>query len=155
MPADKVRKLESAGAPALGIWVACRLGRSHSALGKPACAAPRPLHVFAPIFANEVGAPLRRTLFRSRIWRPVLVRAGLLGRVTGEGPYVEGWTHNKGDAHEEQFTSYPGAVRQVVRWQAGGMRRSHTALAKACCLSAASAVSTQQNGPGSFPLRGF
>src|ERR1700754_3241400 len=26
----------------------------------------------APIFANEVGAPLRRTLFRTRIWRPAL-----------------------------------------------------------------------------------
>ena len=32
-----------------------------------------------PVFANEVGAPLRQTLFRSRIWRPSLVRAGLLG----------------------------------------------------------------------------
>jgi integrase len=37
----------------------------------------------APVFANEVGLPLRRTLFRSRIWRPSLVRAGLLGRVEG------------------------------------------------------------------------
>jgi hypothetical protein len=35
----------------------------------------------APVFANEVGAPLRRTLFRTRIWQPSLVRAGLLGAV--------------------------------------------------------------------------
>jgi hypothetical protein len=38
-----------------------------------------------PVFANEVGAPLRRTLFRSRIWRPSCVRAGLLGEVASAG----------------------------------------------------------------------
>jgi hypothetical protein len=37
------------------------------------------------IFANEVGGALRRTLFRSRIWRPSLVRAGLLGTVVPDG----------------------------------------------------------------------
>ena len=29
-------------------------------------------------FPNAVGRPLRRTLFRSRVWRPALVRAGML-----------------------------------------------------------------------------
>lgn len=33
------------------------------------------------IFANEVGGALMRTLFRSRVWRPSLVRAGQLGSV--------------------------------------------------------------------------
>jgi integrase len=51
----------------------------------------------APVFANEVGAPLRRTLFRSRIWRPSLVRAGLLGQVRGEGPYLGRWTDVAGE----------------------------------------------------------
>ena len=32
------------------------------------------------IFTNAVGGALRRTLFRSRVWRPALVRAGLLGQ---------------------------------------------------------------------------
>jgi hypothetical protein len=34
------------------------------------------------IFPNEIGEALRRTLFRSRVWLPSLVRAGLLGSVT-------------------------------------------------------------------------
>ncbi len=34
------------------------------------------------LFTNTAGGPLRRTLFRSRVWRPALVRAGLLGDVT-------------------------------------------------------------------------
>jgi integrase len=29
------------------------------------------------VFPNTVGAPLRRTLFRARIWKPTLQRAGL------------------------------------------------------------------------------
>jgi integrase len=76
----------------------------------------------APIFANEVGAPLRRTLFRSRIWRPSLVRAGLLGKVEGDGPYVGSWTDATGRAHDQKFSSYPAVVREVARQQAGGMR---------------------------------
>jgi integrase len=41
-----------------------------------------PVPAEAPVFANAVGKPLRRTLFRSRVWRPALVRAGLLGTLT-------------------------------------------------------------------------
>jgi hypothetical protein len=37
------------------------------------------------IFTNEAGGPLRRALFRSRVSRPALVRAGLLGKVIQEG----------------------------------------------------------------------
>ncbi len=40
----------------------------------------------SPIFANELGGPLGRTIFRSRVWRPSLVRAGLLGSVVELGP---------------------------------------------------------------------
>jgi integrase len=76
----------------------------------------------APIFANEVGAPLRRTLFRSRIWRPSLVRAGLLGQVRGDGPYLASWTDITGERHEEEFRTRAKAVGEVARRQAGGMR---------------------------------
>jgi integrase len=38
------------------------------------------------VFSNEAGGPPRRTLFRSRVWRPALVRAGLLGTVRQSGP---------------------------------------------------------------------
>jgi hypothetical protein len=76
----------------------------------------------APIFANEVGAPLRRTLFRSRIWRPSLVRAGLLGQVRGEGPYLGRCTDVAGERYEEEFRTRAKAVGEVARRQAGGMR---------------------------------
>lgn len=76
----------------------------------------------APVFANEVGAPLRRTLFRSRIWRPSLVRAGLLGQVVGDGPFVGRWADDEGTRHQEEFRTYPAAVRHVSRNQAGGIR---------------------------------
>jgi integrase len=56
----------------------------------------------APVFANEVGTPLRRTLFRSRVWRPSLVRAG--------------------EQYSEQFPSRATAIAHVARHQAGGLR---------------------------------
>lgn len=38
------------------------------------------------VFTNQVGGPLWRGLFRARVWRPALVRAGLLGKVVEVGP---------------------------------------------------------------------
>lgn len=31
----------------------------------------------APVYANAVGKPLRRTLFRARVWKPAVIRSGL------------------------------------------------------------------------------
>lgn len=77
----------------------------------------------APVFANEVGAPLRRTLFRSRIWRPSLVRAGLLGGVTSVGQrYRARWTDAAGTEHTEDFRTESPAVHHVARHQSGGLR---------------------------------
>jgi integrase len=75
-----------------------------------------------PVFANEVGHPLRRTLFRSRIWRPSLVRAGLLGKVVGDGPFTARWSGDQGTGFSAEFRTYPAAIRHVARWQAGGLR---------------------------------
>jgi integrase len=77
-----------------------------------------------PIFANEVGAPLRRTLFRARIWRPSLVRAGLLGDVVAIGPrhWEARWTDADGRAHTERHPTAAQAVQHVARHQAGGLR---------------------------------
>ncbi len=36
-----------------------------------------PTPAAAPVFANSVDKPLRRSLFRSRVWKPALHRAGL------------------------------------------------------------------------------
>jgi integrase len=76
-----------------------------------------------PVFANEVGAPLRRTLFRSRIWRPSLVRAGLLGAVVPvDGGFEAQWTDDAGAKHTERLRTRAQAVQHVARHQSGGLR---------------------------------
>lgn len=77
----------------------------------------------APIFANEVGAPLLRTSFRSRIWRPSLVRAGLLGAVVRvDGGHEAQWTDAEGTKHTENLRTEVAAVHHVARHQTGGLR---------------------------------
>lgn len=77
----------------------------------------------APVFANEVGAPLRRTLFRTRIWRPSLVRAGMLGAVVDlAGGFEAQWIDAAGKKLTERLPTYTAAVNHVARHQAGGLR---------------------------------
>jgi integrase len=83
-----------------------------------------PTELNAPVFANEVGAPLRRTLFRSRIWRPALVRAGFLGAVVAldGGGFEAQWTDDAGDKHQAELPTVATAIAHVARHQAGGLR---------------------------------
>lgn len=75
------------------------------------------------IFTNEVRGPLRRTLFRSRVWRPALVRAGLLGEVSEVGDKFEAiWRNGTGEVNAEVFGKYEQAVRAVARNEHGGVR---------------------------------
>lgn len=76
------------------------------------------------LFPNEVGGALRRTLFRTRIWRPALVRAGQLGAVTvlGPGEVEASWADSTGERHRVTFRTETGAVNHVARHQAGGLR---------------------------------
>ncbi|MDT7723445.1 MAG: hypothetical protein QOI21_21 [Actinomycetota bacterium] len=76
------------------------------------------------IFTNEAGGGLRRTLFRSRIWRPALVRAGLLGEVNiyDDEPFEAVWTDEDGNKFSERFDTHRKAVVHVARHQAGGLR---------------------------------
>ncbi|GAA1187595.1 hypothetical protein GCM10009608_24160 [Pseudonocardia alaniniphila] len=75
------------------------------------------------LFANEVGGALRRTLFRSRVWRPSLVRAGLLGSVTPDGDvYLAHWIDATGKRHRQRFDTEPAAVKHVAREHDGGLR---------------------------------
>jgi integrase-like protein len=83
------------------------------------------------IFPNQVGMPLRRTLFRARVWRPTLVRAGLLGIITeinsttgGRNCYRATWTTDTGDPVSETFGTYPQAIKHVAR-HAGEALRFH------------------------------
>lgn len=76
------------------------------------------------LFANSVGKPLRRTLFRSRVWRPALVRAGLLGQlvVIDEHTIRAGWTDTDGTEHTKEFPTDREAVQHIARSAAGGLR---------------------------------
>jgi integrase len=75
------------------------------------------------VFTNEAGKPLRRTLFRSRVWKPSLVRAGLLGKVVELGPkaYQAEWTDKGGHDHCQQCRSYAAAVKAVAHGAADGI----------------------------------
>lgn len=76
------------------------------------------------VFPNAVGKPLRRTLFRSRVWRPALVRAGLLGEVAeSDGHKFEArWTDEDGDEDSAICGSYEEAVKAVAREAGAGLR---------------------------------
>jgi integrase len=75
------------------------------------------------IFANQVGGAYRRTLFRTRVWRPALVRAGLLGLVEPDGDKFRAqWADAAGLTGSAMFGTEPAAVNHVARNQAGGFR---------------------------------
>lgn len=75
------------------------------------------------VFSNEVGGPLRRTLFRARVWRPALVRAGLLGEVGQvDGGFEAVWKNAAGEVDSEVFGKYDQAVNHVARHEHGGLR---------------------------------
>jgi integrase len=76
------------------------------------------------VFSNEAGGPPRRTLFRARVWRPALVRAGLLGAVQerGHGTWIASWPTSDGTTTTEQCDSQRAAVALVARSAHGGLR---------------------------------
>lgn len=81
-----------------------------------------PLGAADLIFANEAGGALRRSTFRSRVWRPSLVRAGLLGEVLCEDDWFEArWGTEDGEKHSLRFDRHGDAVRHVARHCAGGL----------------------------------
>jgi integrase len=76
------------------------------------------------VFPNAVGKPLRRTLFRSRVWRPALVRAGMLGTVTvvDENTVRASWVDVTGAELVKEFLTERQAVLHIVRLCIGGLR---------------------------------
>ncbi len=75
------------------------------------------------MFPNAVGKPLRRTLFRSRVWRPALVRAGMLGTLTIVDDTVRaGWVDATGAMLAKEFPTEREAMLHIARWCAGGLR---------------------------------
>jgi len=75
------------------------------------------------VFTNSENGPVRRTLFRSRVWRPALVRARLLGKVVHVAPdaFHASWLDSDGVEHEASFVSEREAVKHVAKVAAGGM----------------------------------
>ncbi|GAA4588680.1 tyrosine-type recombinase/integrase [Planotetraspora phitsanulokensis] len=78
------------------------------------------------VFTNTAGGPVRRTLFRSRVWRPALVRAGLVGSVlkTASGAFVAVWQDKDGSEHSKDFLTEAEAIACVAT-NAGEALRFH------------------------------
>jgi integrase len=76
------------------------------------------------VFPNAVGRPLRRTLFRSRVWRPALVRAGMLGTVAivDDDTVRAGWVDPTRAELIKEFPTEREAVLHIARSCVGGLR---------------------------------
>ena len=76
------------------------------------------------VFTNAAGGPLRRSTWRRRVWRPALVRAGMLGQIVQAAPkqYRASWQDEAGDEQSAMFRTEPEAVNEVVSQAAGGLR---------------------------------
>jgi integrase len=76
------------------------------------------------VFTNQAGAPMLRSNFRRQVWRPSLVRAGLLGCVAEVGPhrFRATWHDREGVEWSAEFTTHRDAVAHVAVKAAGGLR---------------------------------
>ena len=76
------------------------------------------------VFPNSVGKPLRRTLFRARVWRPALVRAGLLGELTRveENTFRAMWRDRDGVEQRAEFSHERDAVAHLAKHAGDGLR---------------------------------
>ncbi|MFU8875792.1 tyrosine-type recombinase/integrase [Micromonospora sp. SL4-19] len=76
------------------------------------------------VFTNSSAGPLRRTLLRARVWRPSLVRAGLLGDVSrlGHFKWRAAWVNTGGVKWSAEFTTEREAVAHVAKMTPGGLR---------------------------------
>lgn len=73
---------------------------------------------------TATGSPHRRANFRKQVWRPSLVRAGLLGEV-GEvhtGQWEAVWEVESGVIRSEAFDTEAEAVAAVATRDVGGIR---------------------------------
>ena len=82
---------------------------------------------FSPVslvFTGRTGEPLLRASFRRDVWRPALVRAGLLGSVTELGPdkWRAAWPDTTGLEWTKEFTTERDAVTYVADHAHGGLR---------------------------------
>jgi hypothetical protein len=76
------------------------------------------------VFTSRSGAAVRRTTFRAKVWRPSLVRAGLLGKVVEAGPdkLMAHWQDGAGHEWSKEFATGREAIEHIVRHAHGGLR---------------------------------
>ncbi|MFI7213134.1 tyrosine-type recombinase/integrase [Micromonospora maritima] len=76
------------------------------------------------VFTNYEGGSLLRSNFRRQVWRPSLVRAGLLGEVTEVGPFkFRARWHDRDEVEwSAEFTTEREAADCVAVKAAGGLR---------------------------------
>ncbi|MGH3503668.1 MAG: tyrosine-type recombinase/integrase [Nocardioidaceae bacterium] len=77
-----------------------------------------------PVFTGPDGGVLLRGNFRRRVWRPALVRSGLLGRVVAlnNGSFLAFWHRQDGTKGSTELPSERAATEHVVRHAHGGLR---------------------------------
>ncbi|MEV0267391.1 tyrosine-type recombinase/integrase [Hamadaea sp. NPDC050747] len=76
------------------------------------------------VFTTANGTAYRRSNFRRQVWRPLLVRAGLLGRIVESGAhrYVAHWPDAEGIEWSAEFYTEREAVAHIARKASGGLR---------------------------------
>lgn len=75
------------------------------------------------VFPTRNGTPQRRSNFRRQVWRPALVRAGLLGSVeTAADAWLATWPDSSGATRRQVFPTEREALAHVVEHAAGGLR---------------------------------
>src|SRR5262249_43253563 len=76
------------------------------------------------VFTSRSGAAVRRTTFRAKVWRPSLVRAGLLGKIVEVGPHkvMAHWHDGEGGEWSREFTTAREATDRLVKHAHGGLR---------------------------------
>ncbi|HEY3505022.1 MAG TPA: tyrosine-type recombinase/integrase [Actinocatenispora sp.] len=76
------------------------------------------------VVTNRTGKPMWRTNFRTRVWRPALVRAGLIGSLveSAAGVWHAAWTDATEAERHAEFATETAAVECVALRYVGGPR---------------------------------
>src|SRR5690606_13102669 len=76
------------------------------------------------VFTGPDGGHLLRGNFRRRIWRPSLVRAGLLGNLapTDDGRVIATWPTSDSEDAQAEFATENAAIKHIVASAHGGLR---------------------------------
>jgi integrase len=75
------------------------------------------------VFPTRNGTPQRRSNFRRQVWRPALVRAGLLGSVAAVGDaWCATWVDQSGATRRRTCPTEREAITHVVTHAVGGLR---------------------------------